>query len=60
MDPRSPTHALISVDRARSEYESARGAYERAGRGVAFRVLHRPEGWPLQEVYSDWLTTGRQ
>ena len=55
VDPRSPTHALIAVDRARREYEPALGAYERTGRPDAFRVLHRPEAWPPVKVYADWL-----
>ena len=55
VDPRSPTNALVSVDRARREYEPAARAYERAGRSDAFRVLHRPEAWPLEEVYEGWL-----
>jgi cephalosporin-C deacetylase-like acetyl esterase len=55
VDPRSPTHALISTDRARSEYEPARRAYERAGRPGAFRILHRPQDWSLSKVYSEWL-----
>jgi cephalosporin-C deacetylase-like acetyl esterase len=55
VDPRSPTNALISIDRARSEYERAARAYEDAGRRNGFRVLHRPEGWLLEKVYSDWL-----
>jgi cephalosporin-C deacetylase-like acetyl esterase len=55
VDPRSPTHALVSTDRALAEYAPARRAYEAAGQAEAFRVLHRPEGWPLDEVYSGWL-----
>ncbi len=55
VDPRSPTHALVSVDRARREHEPALRAYERAGRSGDLRLLHRPEGWPLEKVYSDWL-----
>jgi cephalosporin-C deacetylase-like acetyl esterase len=53
LDPRTPTGALVSVDRARREYTPAERAYE--GRSRAFRVLHRPEGWPLEKVYSEWL-----
>ncbi len=55
VDPRSPTHALLSTERARSEYEPARSAYERAARPDAFRVLHRPQDWGLGKVYSGWL-----
>jgi pimeloyl-ACP methyl ester carboxylesterase len=55
VDPVTPTHALVSVERARAEYALARSAYGRAGRATAFRVLHRPQGWPLEQVYGDWL-----
>jgi len=55
VDPRSPTHALVSIDRARAEHGLATQAYERAGEPDAFRVLHRPEAWPMEKVYSDWL-----
>ncbi|MCG6928881.1 MAG: alpha/beta hydrolase family protein [Acidobacteria bacterium] len=55
VDPRSPTGALVAVDRARSEYDRAVHAFERAGRADALRVLHRPEGWPVEKVYSGWL-----
>jgi cephalosporin-C deacetylase-like acetyl esterase len=54
VDPRTPTGALVPTDRARSELAPATRAYERAGRPVAFRVLHRPEGWPLDRVYASW------
>ena len=55
VDPRTPTGALVATDRARTEFASAGRAYERAGRPAAFRVLHRPEGWPLDRVYAAWL-----
>ena len=55
VDPLTPTGALVPVDRARGEYAPATRAYGEAGRGPAFRVLHRPEGWPLETVYADWL-----
>jgi pimeloyl-ACP methyl ester carboxylesterase len=55
VDPRSPTNALVSKDRAQREYGPARQAYQRAGPADGFRILHRPEGWPLEKVYSDWL-----
>jgi cephalosporin-C deacetylase-like acetyl esterase len=55
VDPRTPTGALVPVDRARREYESATRAYQERGRDQSFRVLHRPEGWPLEKVYADWL-----
>jgi cephalosporin-C deacetylase-like acetyl esterase len=55
VDPRTPTNALVSVDRARSEYAPATRAYERAGPPSAFRVVHRPEGWPFDELYAPWL-----
>jgi pimeloyl-ACP methyl ester carboxylesterase len=59
VDPRSPTHALISTERVRSEYEPARRAYEQAGSPAAFRVLHRPQDWALTKSYSGWLAAGR-
>jgi cephalosporin-C deacetylase-like acetyl esterase len=59
VDPRSPTRALISTDRARSEYAPAVRAYEDAGRPEAFRVLHRPQDWALGQFYSGWIATGR-
>ncbi|HSD65839.1 MAG TPA: alpha/beta fold hydrolase [Vicinamibacteria bacterium] len=55
VDPRTPTGALVPTDRARREYTSAALAYERARQPAAFRVLHRPEGWPLDKVLADWL-----
>jgi pimeloyl-ACP methyl ester carboxylesterase len=55
VDPRSPTQALVPIDRARGEYESAYAAFEGAGRPDGIRILHRPEGWALERVYSDWL-----
>jgi cephalosporin-C deacetylase-like acetyl esterase len=55
VDPRTPTHALISTERAQAEYEPARRAYERAGRPKAFRILHRPQDWGLGKVYRGWL-----
>ncbi len=55
VDPRTPTNALVSVDRARREYQSALVAFEGAGRPDGIRILHRPEGWALESVYSDWL-----
>jgi len=60
VDPETPTHALVSVERALSEYRATRDAYRQAGRGDAFHVLHRPEGWPLEEVYANWLTARRR
>ena len=60
VDPRSPTQALVAVDRARTEYELAVRDYERTGQPDDFRVLHRPEGWPVPEVYGDWLDARRQ
>ena len=60
VDPQSPTHALLAVDRARTEYAPAARAYERTGQPAAFRVLHRPEGWTLDEVYADWLAARRR
>ena len=56
VDPRTPTHALVPLERARDEYGLARRAFARAGRPDALRILHRPEGWPLESVYSGWLT----
>jgi hypothetical protein len=53
VDPRTPTGALVTTDRARNEYAPATRAYER--QPAAFRVLHRPEGWPLDRVYASWL-----
>jgi cephalosporin-C deacetylase-like acetyl esterase len=55
VDPRTPTGALVPVARAEAEYGEARRAAAAAGREGAFRVLHHPEGWPLEKVYSDWL-----
>jgi cephalosporin-C deacetylase-like acetyl esterase len=55
VDPRTPTGALVSVERARREYGLARRAFGHAGRSDAFRILQRPEAWPLEKVYSDWL-----
>jgi pimeloyl-ACP methyl ester carboxylesterase len=52
VDPRTPTGALVPTDRARREFEPAARAYER--QPAAFRVLHRPEGWPLERVYASW------
>jgi hypothetical protein len=54
VDPRTPTGALAPVDRARDELAPAVRAYARTGRPSAFRVLHRPEGWPLEKVYASW------
>ena len=55
VDPRTPTKAPVSVERTHREYEPTLRAYERAGRSDAFRVLHRPEAWPMEKIYSDWL-----
>lgn len=55
VDPRTPTGALVLTDRARMEFAPAALAYERAQRPAAFRILHRPEGWPLSRVYAAWL-----
>jgi hypothetical protein len=55
VDARTPTGALVPLDRARREFASAALAYERARQPAAFRVLHRPEGWPLDRVYAAWL-----
>ena len=55
VDPRTPTGALVPADRARAEFAPAARAYERAGQPAAFRVLHRPEAWPLDRVYASWL-----
>jgi acetyl esterase/lipase len=55
VDPRTPTGALVPTARARSEFEPALAAYERTRQGEALRVLHRPEGWPLDRVYAGWL-----
>ncbi len=58
VDPRTPTGALVPADRARKEFTPAVLAYERTERPAAFRVLHRPEGWPLDRVYASWLGRG--
>jgi hypothetical protein len=58
VDPRTPTGALVPTERARSEFAPATRAYERAGQPAAFRLLHRPEGWPLDKVYASWLGRG--
>jgi hypothetical protein len=55
VDPRSPTGALLAPGVARAEYRVATGAYARAGAEDALRILHRPEGWPLGDVYAEWL-----
>jgi cephalosporin-C deacetylase-like acetyl esterase len=55
VDPRTPTGALVPTSRARSEFAPAAAAYERARQPEAFRVLHRPEGRPLDKVYASWL-----
>jgi cephalosporin-C deacetylase-like acetyl esterase len=55
VDPRTPTGALVTKEGARTELAPASLAYERAGQPAAFRVLHRPEGWPLDRVYASWL-----
>jgi cephalosporin-C deacetylase-like acetyl esterase len=60
VDPRTPTGALVPVDRAREELGPAVLAYERAGQPMALRVLHRPEGWPLDRVYASWLGHDRE
>ncbi|HSD27579.1 MAG TPA: alpha/beta fold hydrolase [Vicinamibacteria bacterium] len=58
VDPRTPTGGLVPTDRARAEFAQASRAYERAGQPAALRVLHRPEGWPLEKVYASWLVEG--
>lgn len=55
VDPRTPTGALVPVGRARDELAPAARVYERAGQPSGLRVLHRPEGWPLDRVYASWL-----
>jgi hypothetical protein len=55
VDPRTPTGALVSADHARSEFAPTTLAYERARQPAAFRVLHRPEAWPLDRLYASWL-----
>jgi len=59
VDPRTPTGALVPTERARSEFAPATLAYEQARQPAAFRVLHRPEAWPLDRVYASWLGGGR-
>jgi histidinol-phosphate/aromatic aminotransferase/cobyric acid decarboxylase-like protein len=59
VDPRTPTGALVPTDRARSEFAPAARAYERAGQPAALRLLHRPEGRPLDRLYASWLGTAR-
>jgi histidinol-phosphate/aromatic aminotransferase/cobyric acid decarboxylase-like protein len=54
VDPRTPTGALVPMERARRELALATRAYERAGRPSALRVFLRPEGWPLEKVYASW------
>jgi hypothetical protein len=54
VDPRTPTGALVPTDRARTEFTPAVLAYERRGHPAAFRILHRPEAWPLDRVYASW------
>jgi dienelactone hydrolase len=58
VDPHTPTGALVPVGRARTELAPAVLAYDRAGRAAALRVLHRPEGWPIEKVYADWRARG--
>jgi cephalosporin-C deacetylase-like acetyl esterase len=55
VDPRTPTGALVPVNRARREFAPAVRGYEGAGQPTAFRVLHRPEGRPLDAFYASWL-----
>jgi dipeptidyl aminopeptidase/acylaminoacyl peptidase len=55
VDPRTPTGALVPTDRAREEFAPAVLAYDRAGEPTSFRVLQRPEGWPLDTFLAAWL-----
>jgi hypothetical protein len=55
VDPRTPTGALVPMDRARTEFAPATRSYERAQAPAAFHILQRPEGWPLDRVYTAWL-----
>jgi len=59
VDPRTPTGALVAIERARKEWSPAVLAYERAGQPTALRVLHRPEGWAFDRVYASWLARGQ-
>jgi cephalosporin-C deacetylase-like acetyl esterase len=59
VDPRSPTGALIAMDRAQGEYAPTARAYERVGQTGAFRILHRPQDWRLSKFYSGWLAFQR-
>jgi len=55
VDPQTPTGARVPTERALTECAPATRAYERTGRPAAFRVLQRPEGWPLDKLYASWL-----
>ncbi len=46
VSPRSPTGGVVPRDHAAAQYRGA---------GGALRVIERPEGWPFERVYADWL-----
>lgn len=50
VDPRTPTGALVSVDRATEVYGAANEPH--------LRVIHRPQDWPFEAVYGEWLAEG--
>jgi len=44
--PRTPTGGPAPRDHAVAQYRGA---------GGALRVVDRPEGWPFERLYADWL-----
>ncbi len=47
VDPRTPAGAAVSPGYAAEQYKTTAGDN--------FRVVERPEGWPLEKVYGDWM-----